>query len=46
VLMLSAESRAFSTSSRMVVYRHLPGCTGTGQEDTQAQAQQRCNLHK
>jgi hypothetical protein len=25
---LSAESSAFSTSSRMVVYKHLPGCTG------------------
>ena len=29
-LMLSAASSAFSTSSRIVVYRHLPGCTGTG----------------
>lgn len=29
-LMLSAASSAFSTSSRMVVYRHLPGCKARG----------------
>jgi hypothetical protein len=27
-LILSAESREFSTNSRIVVYRHLPGCRG------------------
>lgn len=26
-LMASAASSAFSTSSRMVVYKHFPGCT-------------------
>ena len=29
-LMLSAASSEFSTSSRMVVYRHLPGCSVLG----------------
>ena len=27
--MLSAESRAFSTSSLTVVYKHFPGCSNT-----------------
>lgn len=32
-LMLSAESREFSTSSRMVVYRHFPGCIKKSKRD-------------
>lgn len=31
--MLSAASSAFSTSSRIVVYRHFPGCVGEEKGD-------------
>jgi hypothetical protein len=36
-LMLSALSRAFSTSSLTVVYKHLPGCRNASRGTTRSQ---------